>query len=727
MKKTLGASLIVIVVTATAVVLYLKHEEAPKPTNRSFLGQAATLAGSGRPGLEDGPAGSSRFADPFGVAIDDHGNVIVADGGHNNRIRRVTRTGVVETIAGSGEGFQDGAADSAMFNTPSGIALTRRDEIIVADTTNNRIRKIGRDGTVSTVAGSGERGHQDGKGERASFDGPIGVAVDGAGSIFVADTYNDCIRKIATNGEVTTIAGSGLPGYKDGEASSALLDTPCGVAVDATGNVFVSDMGNNAIRKISATGEISTVAGGSRGRQDGQGDQASFDHPAGIVVTHDGFLFVTDESSGRIRMITPEGLVRTVAGDQEGFGNGIGRGGRFNRPSGIAVDNAGTLYVSDGDNYLIRKISGVKGENTEPHDEDARSKVVQPSAEAGDAGSDPMIPVLDAEAIGISSSFPWPLYPQDHWHEIAGVVGEARGAPGGVALDHIHSGLDIHGKMGEEALSVLDDKAGSPISNWGFGDPGEGIHLGEMSYIHVRIGRDARGSVKAGDKFKARVDSSGEVSGVRVRRGSRFKVGDVVGTLNQLNHVHLNLGPWNAQVNPIQFPFVEFKDTVSPVIEPGGIEILDSAGQRFAQRQEGRLVVSGDVSIVVTAYDRVDGNASGRKLGLYKMGYQILTEDGEPAAGFETPIITMVFDRLPSSDRAVFLAYAAGSGVSAYGTPTKFRYIITNIMRHGEAKEGTLRTSLLAPGNYRLRVIAEDFAGNRASGRESELAIRIEQ
>jgi hypothetical protein len=725
MKKTLGASIILILVAATAVVLYLKHESAPKPTNRSFIGEAATLAGCGHPGLEDGPAGSSRFADPFGVAIDDHGNVVVADGGHNNRIRRITRTGVVETIAGSSEGFQDGAAGAAMFNTPSGIALTRKGEIIVADTNNNRIRKVGRDGIVSTVAGSGERGHQDGKGDRATFDGPIGVAVDGWGNILVADTYNDCIRMIATDGDVATVAGTGAPGYKDGDPGSAVFDTPCGVAVDTTGNVFVSDTGNDAIRKISVAGEVSTFAGGSRGRQDGQGEQASFDHPVGIVVTHDGFLFVTDEASGRIRMITPEGLVRTVAGDQEGFGDGIGRGGRFNRPSGIAVDNAGTLYVSDGDNYLIRKVAGAKPGSAEPPD-DAPAKVIQPSAEAIDKGSDPLTPVLDAEAIGIGSSFPWPLYPQDHWHEIAGVVGEARGAPGGVALDHIHSGLDIHGKMGEEALSVLDDKVASPISNWGFGNPGEGMHVGVMSYIHVRIGRDAKGKVRAGDKFKARVDSSGEVSGVRVRRGSRFKVGDVVGTLNQLNHVHLNLGPWNAQVNPIQFPFVEFKDTVSPVIEPGGIEILDSAGQRFVQRREGRLVVSGDVSIVVAAYDRVDGNASGRKLGLYKMGYQIVKEDGEPAGGFEAPIITMVFDRLPSSDKAVFLAYAAGSGVSAYGTPTKFRYIITNIVRHGETREGTLRTSSLAPGNYRLKVIAEDFAGNRASGKESELAIRIE-
>jgi hypothetical protein len=247
-----------------------------------------------------------------------------------------------------------------------------------------------------------------------------------------------------------------------------------------------------------------------------------------------------------------------------------------------------------------------------------------------------------------------------------------------------------------------------------------------MSYIHVRIGRNPSG-LGMDDRFKGRVDSAGSLTGVRVRRGSRFKVGDVIGTLNQLNHVHLNLGPWNAQANPIQFPFVEFKDTVSPVIEPGGIEVLNSAGRPLVERRQGRLIVSGDVSIVVAAYDRVDGNTGGRKLGIYKIGYQLLKEDGQPAAGFEMPIINMVFDRMPSSDKAVFLAYAPGSGISAYGTPTRFRYIVTNVIKHGEAREGVLRTSLLAPGNYRLKALAEDYAGNVASGRNTELIITIQQ
>jgi len=280
---------------------------------------------------------------------------------------------------------------------------------------------------------------------------------------------------------------------------------------------------------------------------------------------------------------------------------------------------------------------------------------------------------------------------------------------------------------GAAEFSVLDDKVASPISNWGFGESGEGMHLGFMTYIHVRIGRDANAGLRPDHRFKARVDESGHLSGVRPRRGGRFKVGDVIGTLNQLNHVHLNLGPWNAQANPIQLPFVELKDTVSPVIEPGGIEIRDSNGQPFTERRRGRLVIAGDVSIVVTAYDRVDGNAPGRKLGIYKMGYQVLKGDGEPAVGFEMPVINIEFDRLPAGPESVLLAYAPGSGVSAYGTPTKFRYIVTNILKHGVACEGVLRMSSLAPGDYQVRILAEDFAGNRASGGSTELAISIER
>ena len=144
----------------------------------------------------------------------------------------------------------------------------------------------------------------------------------------------------------------------------------------------------------------------------------------------------------------------------------------------------------------------------------------------------------------------------------------------------------------------------------------------------------------------------------QARRGARFKVGEIIGTLNRLYHVHLNFGPWNAQANPIEFPFVNLKDTVAPRIEPGGIEVFDSSGQPFKQKRGGRLVIAGDVDIVVTAYDTIDGNKSGRKLGLYRAGYQLLGEDGSIVRGFEQPLMNIEFNRLPPDDESVFVVYA---------------------------------------------------------------------
>jgi hypothetical protein len=314
------------------------------------------------------------------------------------------------------------------------------------------------------------------------------------------------------------------------------------------------------------------------------------------------------------------------------------------------------------------------------------------------------------------------------------VIGEARGAPANVALDHIHSGLDIHGSAGEPALSVYDEKVTSPIANWGFEAAGEGIHIGLFSYIHVRIGRNAAGEIQAPETFRRRSDSAGKVVGVRLPRGARFKAGDFIGTLNRLNHVHLNLGPSNAETNPLALPFAGFKDTVAPTIEPNGIEVVSAAGlnpksekpyQLFTQKRDGHLIVSGDVAILVTAYDRVDGNVATRKLGLYRLGYQLLDAAGRPVKGFEQPLINIEFNHVPADPLSVFRAYAAGSGVSAYGTPTNFRYIITNRVRDGEAREGLLRTSEVASGDYIIRITAEDFAGNRASGPSTELAITV--
>ena len=726
MRRVILALLILVLPTATAVLVYLTIAKSP-PTNRQATGRLATVAGTGAPGVEDGAALSASFSDPFGIVVDRRGSVIVADAGNSNRIRRVSVDGKVHTIAGSTEGFADGNASQAQFNTPSGIAIDTGGNVIIADTSNNRIRKLTKDGSqVSTVAGSGLAGLKDGPASEAQFDGPIGVAVDRLGNIFVADAYNDCIRKIAPDGNVTTVAGTGLPAYTDGQTAEAAFDTPCGIAVDKSGNIFVADTGNGCVRKILPTGEVTTIAGGTEGSR--QGGEARLNRPVGICVTHDGFLFISDEGRGRIFRVAPDGELTTYAGGPEYSDNGIDS--RLKSPSFVSVDRNGVLYVADSANYLIREILPTQDRPLARVPE----PIIQPVEETAEAHPRTTIPRLDASAMKVDQTFPWPLNPQAGWHEIAGVAGEARGAAGGVALDHIHSGLDIRGHAGEAALSVFDEKVSSPIPNWDFDGSGEGIHVGFFSYIHIRVGRNSAGGIEAPQIFKPRSDSSGRVVGVRVRRGTRFRVGDLIGSLNRLNHVHLNLGPWNAETNPLILPFIGFRDTTTPTIE--SIEVMPStainqpepASRLGAQTKQGhssRLVVSGDVAIIVAAYDRVDGNGTNRKLGLFRVGYQLLDEKGNAAKGFEAPLINIEFSRLPAEDSSVFKAYAPGSGVSAYGTPTKFRYIVTNRVRDGEAIEGLLRTGNLSPGNYTIRIIAEDYSGNHVSGPTAELPITI--
>jgi sugar lactone lactonase YvrE len=726
MRKLLIAIPVLVLLGIAAFFIYL-YANKPKPTNREAIGSVTTLAGTGAPGSNDGARDAASFTDPFGIAVDRRGNVLVSDGAIN-RIRLITAQGEVKTIAGSGEGYADGPAAEAQFNTPSGIAFDRDGNLLIADTSNNRIRKLSADyQTVSTVAGSGIAGFKDGTANDAQFDGPIGIAVDGQGNVYVADTYNDRIRKIAPDGSVTTLAGAGVPGMQDGDAATAMFDTPCGVAVDGLGNLYVADTANHAVRKLTPTGEVSTLTQALTSSNDGEAD-TSWRRPVGLALSHDGYLFVADENSHRLMRIAPDGSAVRYAGRSAGFKDGTDAS--FNSPTGIALDSEGNLFVADSQNLMVRKIAPVLPAGL-AQSNSSSDLFVQPATQPLTTSAADRIPKLDASVLNITQPFPWPVAPQNQWHEVAGVVGEARGNFNGTALDHLHAGLDVRGVMGEPCLSVYDEKVTDPLPNWGFEGTGEGVHVGAFSYIHIRVGRDAKGQLLASEKFKARFDATGKLAGIRVRRGARFRIGDTLGTLNRLYHVHLNLGPWNAIANPIQLPFVGFKDTVAPILEPNGIEVakagaaVGQADEVCTEKRKGRLVVTGDVKILVTAYDRVDGNVASRKLGLYRAGYQLLNEDGSPVAGYEQPLVNIEFNRLPPDDEDVTIAYAVGSGVSAYGTPTKFKYIVTNRVRDGEARAGVLRTSQLAPGNYRIRILAEDYAGNRALGNATELAITI--
>ncbi|HKS30646.1 MAG TPA: hypothetical protein VJS44_22660 [Pyrinomonadaceae bacterium] len=697
---------------ALGYFLYLRlWREKPKQTVFGERYVVTTLAGDGSPGFNDGAAGQARFSDPFGVAVDSKGNVYVSDAGENNRIRKLTPEGAVTTLAGADEGFQDGQGAGAKFNTPSALAVDAQDNLYVADTGNNAVRKIAPDGTVTTLAGGGEAGYMDGASRDARFNAPIGVAVDSDGSVYVADTYNDRIRKVAKDGQVTTVAGGGAsPGYLDGPALSASFDTPCGLLVTPKGELYIADTGNNAIRRLTKEGQVTTLASAGPMTE----NQSLLFAPVGLALTHDGILYAVGNDRGRVAQIWPDGLAFATAGAGSGFSDGEGDAARFNSPAGLAIDRRGSLYVADAANYLVRKLSPREGSK----EQNGAQAAAQPNVSG-------VLPRLTAETVGVRE-FPWPVDPQRRWHEVTATVGEVRGNYDGEARDHLHSGIDIQGALGATVRSVYDEKVSDPLANWGFGDLGEGLRVGLMTYVHMRVGRTEQDKPFDDKRFIPVSGEEQKPARIRIRRGTRFRVGDALGTINRMYHVHLNYGPSGAQANPLVLPFIDFKDSVAPRMERDGIRLFNQSGERLTETRKGRLVVRGDVSIVVEAYDQVDDNAARRRLGLYKVGFQILRADGTPAPGFEEPRINIEFNRLPPVREAVRLAYWDASGITVYGSATtRFLYVVTNTVRDGRAEAGTWRASELPPGDYTLRVYGADFAGNEISaGRD--LAIQIE-
>lgn len=281
--------------------LYVGDWQNQKIRKITSGGVVTTLAGSGIQGYSDGPGNSSRFAGPLGMAVDRDGNVYVADTG-NNRIRKITQQGVVSTLAGSGPGYADGVGTNTKFYNPYGIAVDSNGNIYVADTANNRIRKITSDGTVSTLAGSSS-GYADGTGADAKFNFPYGVAVDNSGNVYVADYSNYRIRKVTAGGIVSTLAGNGSFGNADGTGTNAQFYNPSGITVDSNGNLFVTDYAFCSVRKITSNGVVSTLAGNGQGYADGSGSEAIFNFPRGIAVNGSGDIYVADTANNRIRKI----------------------------------------------------------------------------------------------------------------------------------------------------------------------------------------------------------------------------------------------------------------------------------------------------------------------------------------------------------------------------------------------------------------------------------------
>ncbi|MES2069616.1 MAG: gluconolaconase [Pseudomonadota bacterium] len=690
---------------------HMTPKAGPQPTVLGWAALVTTYAGDGGIGYADGKAPQARFADPFGLAVDPLGNLYVADAGDNNRIRKITPDGLTTTLAGSREGFADGQGAAAAFHTPSGLALDGAGNVYVADTGNNAIRKISAQGLVTTLAGNGRAGYRDGEAGQAQFNGPVSVAVDRQGNVYVADTYNDRIRLITVDGQVKTLAGGAGPGYQDGPALGALFDTPCALAVDEKGELYIADTKNNAIRKLNSDGQVSTLA---RAATDERTEL--WRRPLALALTHDGYLYVAEAARGRVVQLSPAGELASLQdlGADQAYSTDTTV--RLRNPAGIALDRAGGLYVSDAARRVVRQVS--------PHP--APGLTVQEAAmQAAEKSAASPGQAAPAEK-STKAAFLWPVKPQNAWHEIVGTMGEVRGNYDGESRDHFHAGLDVQADMGEPVLAVADEKVSSPLPNWGFGGLSEGISLDSLSYIHMRVGRTIKGKPLDAARFLILDDDKGRPARVRVKRGTRFKTGDPLGTVNRMFHVHLDFSPYGAAENPLALHFIDFADSVAPHID--GIQLFDQTGQRYSKKRNGRLLVRKDAagaSIVVDAYDQMDDNLARRRLGLYQLGYQVLHADGSPLSGFERPLVNLEFNRLPRDRDAVKIAYAESSGVTVHGSAeTRFLYVVTNTVRDGLAKTGAWHTAELPAGDYIVRIFAADYAGNVAkSGRDLPVTI----
>lgn len=343
-------------------------------------GVITTIAGTGTAGYsgDGGPATSAQINNISGIALDDSGNLFIADA-HNDRVRRVdASTGVITTVAGTGNGGYSGdgnQATSAQLNYPSGVVVDGSGDLYIAEYFNRRVRKVDAStGVITTVAGTGDAGYSGdgGPATSAQLRDPVGVAIDGSGNLYIADQSDERVRKVnASTGVITTVAGTGSYGYSGdgGPATSAQLNFPSGVAKDASGNLYIADNSNNLIRKVDAsTGIITTVAGNRINGYNGDGGPATsaqLNFPFDIAFDGSGNLYIADRENHRIRKVDAStGVITTVAGTGINGYNGDGfmaTSAQLNYPSGVAVDGSGNLYIADVRNHRIRRINASTG------------------------------------------------------------------------------------------------------------------------------------------------------------------------------------------------------------------------------------------------------------------------------------------------------------------------------------------------------------------------------
>ncbi|MFN0119940.1 MAG: hypothetical protein ACKV2V_05505 [Blastocatellia bacterium] len=678
--------------------------------SRQPLSQARTLAGAGPQVKTD------SLGDPFGVAADSKGGFYVSDGagGRIFHVQPLNGLGPLSALWAKlslGSGGQNEAQTTLVaegLEMPSALALADDNQLIVANTGAHTIVRIDlQNGAQSIVAGAkGKHGFADGPAARALFDGPVGLALGPDGAVYVADTYNDRIRKISADGQVTTIAGGGAPGFQDGRGPEAAFDTPCGVALAPDGSLLVADTGNHRIRRLTPDGVVTTIAGtGEEGERDGPPNQAAFAEPMAIAVRNDTTFYVADAGGNSLRLcdVGENPAVTTLAGGwppgaRDGaFADGV----RVNGPIGLALTPGWwhrALVFADSGNGLLRALT------TDGAEYGKQTQSLTPPT-----------------AADIRKFVPprWPYDPPEARRDIAGTFGEIRGERMPEHDTWFHNGLDIPGAYGETVRAIHTERVTRPLSVEDVGSPRERMRLPLLGYIHMRIGRDQADNPLGIPGVSFRRDAAGAITGVRVRRGTLFRAGDPLGTLNRLNHVHLIAGVPGGEVNALaalRFPGIS--DSIAPIIE--SVRITDEHFQTLPELAPAGAVKSyalpdapAKLRVVVRAYDQADGNPSYRRLGVFKVGYALLDENGAPLPGYEKPRETMVFEKLPLDPGGPAFVYAEGSQ-SGYTDKTIFDYIATNQVRDGAAREAFLDTAALSGRRQCVvRVFVEDFFGNR--------------
>lgn len=376
--RAAGRSIAVAALAVSTVVAPLASFDAADAFAAGPL-TVSTLVGGGSTQSFTGPAAGVSMYAPMGVATDSNGTPYAANSGDNvvGSVANGTATTIIGSYAASGESGDGGPAAAASLYDPTGLAHDSTGDLFIDDSGDQVIREVTPDGNVKLVAGTGGEGYtgDGGLAVQATFNNPQGVAVDGKGDVYVADTGNNAIREIAPDGKISTFAGDGTPGFRGdtGPATKAELTQPTGVAVDALGNVYIADAGNNVIRRVSTAGAITTVAGNyvadqakdGKGGFSGDGGPATvaqLHSPQGVYLDQAGDLFIADTFNNAIREVTPGGTISTIVNTARVKGNtdGAAATAALNTPEAVAFDNStGNLYIADTSNRRIRELTGL--------------------------------------------------------------------------------------------------------------------------------------------------------------------------------------------------------------------------------------------------------------------------------------------------------------------------------------------------------------------------------